>query len=60
MADFLFNIKNSIDRRWYDSCSFVEKCGPQVSLLSSVTPRYLTDGFRGMGTLSNFNVGDME
>jgi hypothetical protein len=55
MTDFLFIIGNIIDRRWYANYSFVDKCGSQVSLLSNVTPRYLTVGFHGMGKLSKFS-----
>lgn len=55
MTDFLCNIGNKIDRWWYDDCIFVDKIGPQISLLSRMTPRYLTVDFHGMVTLSNFS-----
>lgn len=55
MTDFFFCLlmKSAVDRR-YANCIFVDKCGPQVSLLSRVTPRYLTVDFHGMGSLSNY------
>lgn len=38
---------------WYGSCSFIEKCGHQVSLFFSVSPRYLTVDFQSMRKLFN-------
>lgn len=57
---FLYNTGNSIDSRRYASCNFVDKCGPQGNLLSRVTSRYFTVGFKDIGTLSNFNGNGVE
>lgn len=40
----MFRIRNNVERRWYACRSLVAIRGPRFSLLSSVTPRYLTEG----------------